>query len=127
MSNIIPQRPHLNRGVWEHLEEREIREYAREFDQVWVVTGPVFGNHPARLPSGVTVPDACYKIMVEEERGQPRSLAFIIPQSVDGSEAAGSFLTSVSEIERETELDFFNDLPPQERHTLEANKARRMW
>ena len=33
--------------------------------------GPVFSGNPRKLKAGVHVPAACYKILVEEENGQP--------------------------------------------------------
>ena len=126
MSNIIPQRPALNRQVWERLEQSEIRDYAPRYRQIWVIDGPVF-NRSGRLRGGEDVPDACYKIIVREEDGQPSILAFIMPQTVRGTEPPSQFLTSVHEIERETCLDFFNRLPPAIEKRLEAKAASGMW
>jgi endonuclease G len=126
MSNIIPQRPKLNRQVWERLEQSEIRDYAPRYRQIWVIDGPVF-RRPGRLRGGEDVPDACYKIIVREKDGQPSILAFIMPQTVRGTEPPSEFLTSVHEIEQETGLDFFNGMPPEVQKQLEANTASGMW
>ena len=127
MSNIIPQRPRLNRQVWERLEQEEIRDYAQRFKQVWVIDGPVFGQEAKRLACGVAVPTACFKIIVEAERGQPKTLAFIMPQTVEGTESPGEFLTNVGEIEKETGLDFFSELPKDAQSRMEAETPARMW
>ncbi|MEI6166996.1 MAG: DNA/RNA non-specific endonuclease [bacterium] len=127
MSNIIPQSPSLNRRVWEHLEQTEIKGYAQRYGQVWVIDGPVFGAHPRHLQCGVEIPEACYKILVEEEHGRPRVLAFIMPQSVTGIEAPSQYLVSVAEIERQTGLKFFGGLPADMRDQVETNKAMGMW
>ena len=126
MSNIIPQRPSLNRQVWERLEQSEIRDYAPRYRQIWVIDGPIF-RHPGRLRGGENVPDACYKIIVREDYGQPRILAFIMPQTVRGTEPPTQFLTSVHEIEQETGLDFFNRMRPEVQKQLEAKTAAGMW
>ena len=126
MSNIIPERPALNRQVWERLEQKEIKEYAQQFETIWVTTGPVFGAHDGHLGHGVEVPEASYKIIADEEGGHVRVLAFIIPQTVKGDENANQFLTSVDEVERETGLDFMSDLPDGEEDKVEA-RAGRMW
>jgi endonuclease G len=60
MSNILPQKPNLNRRIWERLEQVEIKEYAQRFKAVWVIVGPVFDAQPPRLRSGVAVPKACF-------------------------------------------------------------------
>jgi endonuclease G len=127
MSNIIPQAPNLNRRVWEHLEEQEIKDYAQRFKQLWVIVGPVFKGSLEKLKSGVEIPDACYKILVEDGDGRPRMLAFIMPQSVTGNEMPEQFLTSVDEVERETGLDFFSELPDDIENKIEAETAKRMW
>jgi endonuclease G len=126
MSNIIPQRPALNRQVWERLEQSEIRDYAPRYRQIWVIDGPVF-HRPDRLRGGEDIPDACYKIIVREDDGHPSILAFIMPQTVRGTEPPSQFLSSVHEIEQETGLDFFSGMPPEVQKQLEAKTAVGMW
>jgi endonuclease G len=127
MSNILPQKPNLNRRIWERLEQVEIKEYAQRFKAVWVIVGPVFDAQPPRLRSGVAVPKACYKIIVQEENGQPRVLAFVMPQDVTGSEQLGLFLTTVRAIEDETGLDFLNELPRELQDKVESERASQIW
>jgi endonuclease G, mitochondrial len=128
MSNIIPQSPDLNRRVWRDLEARIIRRYARRFEEVWVITGPVYQSRPPqRLPSGVKIPDACFKIIVDEHPQGLRVLAFVIPQDVRGDEDPGQFLTSVREIERMTGLNFFPELPQEAQDTLETWVPQIVW
>ena len=127
LSNICPQKPNLNRKVWEHLEATEADDYANRFEEIWVIDGPIFNDPPEKLPAGVDVPRAFFKILVDEVAGKPRMLAFIMPQGVKGDEKPRAFLTSVQEIEKETGLDFFSDLPKEEEQKLEAETARDMW
>ena len=127
LSNICPQKPNLNRKVWEHLEATEADDYANRFEEIWVIDGPIFNDPPEKLPAGVDVPRAFFKILVDEVAGRPRMLAFIMPQGVKGDEKPRAFLTSVQEIEKETGLDFFSDLPKEEEQKLEAETARDMW
>ena len=126
MSNIIPQRPRLNRGIWKNLEQIEIRKYAQELEEIWVLDGGIFeGNE--HLHSGVNVPSACYKIIVDEQNGKPRVLAFIIGQNIEGTEDFTNFLTSVNSIEHKTALDFLSDLPDDIKKRVEAQVARCLW
>jgi endonuclease G len=127
MSNIIPQKPKLNRGIWENLESMEIRIFAQKFKVIWVVDGPVFGSSVKLLKSGVAVPDACYRIIAREDEGTPRIMAFIMPQDVAGNESLERFMTSVREIERATGLDFFSELPDDLENSLETQKTAAMW
>ncbi len=127
MSNIIPQKPNLNRRVWERLEQEEVKTYAQRFKAVWVIDGPVFDATPPRLRSGVAVPKACFKIIIQEEYGQPRLLAFVMPQDATGSEQLGLFLTSVRAIEQETGLDFLNEMPRELQDKVESERAPQLW
>lgn len=126
MSNIIPQRSKLNRGIWNNLEQMEIRNYAQQLEEIWVLTGGIFDgtNH---LTSGVNIPSACYKILVDEQNGTPRVLAFIIGQNINGTEDFTSFLTSVDHVEQKTGLDFMSELPDDIENNIEAQVAQKTW
>ncbi len=98
-----------------------------KLERVWVITGPVFDQRIERLASGVEIPDAFYRIILDEENGTPRVLAFIAPQTVTGSEPLAKFLVSVREIERQTGLDFYPELPKETQDRMEVLKAERLW
>ena len=85
------------------------------------------GTGGTKLKGGEDVPHACYKILVRENAGVPRVLAFVMPQTVKGTERPDQFLTSVDEIERETGLDFRGDPPDDDEDRLEAERAVGMW
>lgn len=127
MSNIIPQLHTLNAGLWEHLEAREVQNYAPYLAAVWVVTGPVLGPKPHRLKSGIAIPVACYKILVDEYKGQPRMLAFIMPQTAPETDSLSKYLTSVDQVAKETGVDFFADLPDDLENQIEVQVAKQMW
>ena len=132
LSNICPQSPELNEHVWERLEVSE-RKYADKFEEVWVIDGPIFadlnGGHTDRLASGIAVPSSFFKILIDEQDhpgGKPRVFSVIMPQDVKGTELPQQFLTSVSEIEKETHLEFFWKMDPTTRAELES-KVWKMW
>jgi endonuclease G len=130
LSNICPQSANLNREVWEKLEKKEI-EYAETFEEVWVVDGPVFGDmnggttHTLR-GSGIAIPAAFYKIVVEDEGGAIRLFCVIMPQGVKGTEVPQEFLTNVREIEKETGLVFLSKVDAGTRERLETQVGA-MW
>lgn len=126
MSNIIPQTPELNRRTWANLERLEM-EYAERFGTIWVITGPVFGEHVKRIANTIDIPDACFKILVKEMQGYVKTLAFIVPQTVTGREPINSFLTSIREIERLTGLDFFWPMDDEYEEQLESSTANSLW
>ncbi|APX92082.1 endonuclease [Halomonas sp. 1513] len=130
MSNISPQRPDLNRRLWQRLEEVVIDHFVPRFGVVQVVTGPVF---PERFMDNVfnrvglvEIPEAFYKILVVPTE-PPRALAFIMPQEVAGDEPLGDYLVSIDEVEAQTGLDFFPNLPVAEAQRLESRVVTDGW
>jgi endonuclease G len=123
MSNILPELHARNAGLWEDLEAMELTNYAQRCKEIWVITGPVFGAQPKHLKHDVDIPTALYKIIVDEEDGRVRVLAFIIPQTVTEKERLAQFLTSVDEVEKETGLDFLSELPDEVENRVEAEKT----
>lgn len=129
MTNISPQRPALNRQVWQRLEAIAEDDFARRFGAFWVVTGPIFGEKPQWLPGGIAVPDAFYKILIRPEPGggAPRVLAFVVPQTVKGTEDLRTFLASIDDIERWTGIDFFHALPDDIEDAIERQVDPAAW
>lgn len=127
MSNICPQKPDLNRKVWERLERLE-EAYANKFGGIWVITGPIFDQHVELLNHQIEIPDAFFKILIDEDKGKVRVLPFIIPQNVTGKEILNEYLTSVDEIEKQTNLDFFNSMDDEYESKLESYvPGKTMW
>ena len=126
MSNICPQTPTLNRGIWETLEEKE-REWANDFNQVWVFTGPVFNGTVGRLASGVEIPDAFYKIIIRVDNGAPVALAFVIPKDAPGGSALTNYLTSIDPVETRTGFDFLSGLADAVEPVIEGQVATALW
>lgn len=126
LSNVLPETPALNRHAWMLLEKKEIEQYAQQFEETWTITGPIFDAQPKTLSGGVQIPRALYRLIVDEENGRPRVLAFILPQRIETKAKAGDYVTSVDEVERQTGLDFLSDLPADVQDRLET-ATNRMW
>jgi len=131
MTNVTPQKAKLNQQLWQHLEETEIKHFAKLFGKVWVITGPIFSGTVERLSSDWTVeiPDAFFKIYVTEAvpGKPPMALAFLVPQTVDGHEPLAQFITSIDNIETQTGIDFFADLDDRIEAHLEAAIEPQPW
>jgi endonuclease G len=108
MSNVIPQTPELNRGIWKKMEQTAANDWAQERDKIWVITGPVFIE--TNRVNGIRVPAGSFKIFVDET-DEIEVQAFLMPQNPLEDATFGLYLTSVDEIERQTGLDFFTELP----------------
>lgn len=128
MSNIVPQRSELNQKLWQRLEEIETDVYAAQPGPLWVVTGPLFGERPERLPSGVAIPQAFFRIWLREgAEGRPEALAFLVPMRVTGYEPLDRYLVTVDAVEAASGLDFFHQLPDGVEAPLEASLAPGAW
>ena len=130
MTNITPQKPNLNRKLWQRLEEAEVSEFTKYFDKVWVFTGPIFDSKIERLTSSkfVEIPDAFYKIYVGVSKDKrPKTLAFIMPQNVRGNESLMRFVTTVDEVEKRTGLDFLTKLDETVESEIEKSKKITPW
>jgi endonuclease G len=127
MSNVIPQTPSVNRYLWKDLEMRVARKYGRFFSEVWVITGPVFEGDIQTLESGVPIPAAYYKIMVDEHKGELRALAFLVSKDSRDFARIKKCLVSIDEVETLTGLDFFPELPDAQEKELESEKPSRLW
>ncbi len=127
MTNVIPQTPEVNRGLWKDLEMLIAKKYGRYFSEVWIITGPVFQDPVQKLDSGVKVPSYYYKILVDEQGDELRVLAFLIEADCPPYVRIRKRLVSIDEIETLTGLDFFPDLSDEEQIELETDPAGRLW
>jgi endonuclease G len=127
MSNITPQRHALNAGVWKELEMKIATSYPARYGEVWVFAGPIFGPHPDKLRGGVLVPEAFYMIIVDEQEGKLRTLALLVPQQASSAKETNTYITTVDEIERRTQLDFFRELDDPSEAEIAQQRAGRVW
>lgn len=130
MSNIVPQKGNLNRGVWRELEMKvaDIKGgIANRVEGVYVITGPIYDDKIEKIKDNIEIPDSFYKIIVDLENKIPRTLAFIMPQDANRKDEPEKFLTSIDEIEKQTGLDFFADMQDSYESKFEAKIAKQIW
>lgn len=124
MSNMTPQRPDLNRRVWQRLEEAVIDHFVPRFNRVQVITGPIYEENfiegALERVGWSEVPVAFYKILVVPGES-PRALAFVMPQEVRGDEPLSRYVVSIDEIEERTGLNFMPELDAAMEAALEAD------
>ena len=126
MSNMSPQLPKFNRGIWKSLESW-VRKKATEHKSVYVVTGPVFiSNLGAIGENNVTVPGYYYKVLLRMNRSKIRSIAFLIPQQFSTSDIK-DYIVTINYVETITGLDFFPDLDSSIENKIEAQLQPKKW
>jgi len=113
MSNMSPQQPGFNRGVWNRLEAR-VRQWAVENDSILVITGPVLNGIVTFIGENrVGVPGYYYKIVADISPPDYKIIAFLLENRSSGADLM-TFAVSVDSVESVTGLDFFNSHPNRE-------------
>eukprot|EP01053_Blabericola_migrator_P009903 Blabericola_migrator_1__9902@NODE_5466_length_760_cov_85_506494_g3529_i0_p1_GENE_NODE_5466_length_760_cov_85_506494_g3529_i0NODE_5466_length_760_cov_85_506494_g3529_i0_p1_ORF_typecomplete_len230_score29_50Endonuclease_NS/PF01223_23/1_2e46Endonuclea_NS_2/PF13930_6/0_00012_NODE_5466_length_760_cov_85_506494_g3529_i059748 len=62
LTNIVPQDPSHNQGIWKSLEA-EVRRSARK-ETVFVVSGPLFEDETRYLKRRIPIPSSLWKVMI---------------------------------------------------------------
>ncbi|WP_394747663.1 DNA/RNA non-specific endonuclease [Spongiimicrobium salis] len=137
MSNICPQEADTNRGVWQRLEKKIVKEYGPEKDHIWILTGPIFGNNPEKIKRKggifVDIPESFYCILVDPVKwpfdrvSNVEFLALEIPQNAGYTKLSDKFITSIADIEEKTKIDFFPKMTKTDRNKVNSKLAKEIW
>ena len=128
MSNMAPQEPGFNKGIWRELEELN-RDWAKRFKHLYVVTGPVLSGRTKFWigDNQVAVPEAFYRVILDIREPEKKGIAFVIPNQVT-EERLESFATSIDAVEEMTGIDFFPELmDPRLEEALESQFDPELW
>ncbi len=123
LTNMTPQLPALNQGAWRILEEKT-RQWAITYKSVQVITGPIFTHSDGAIGNGVTVPHAYYRVVMD--LAGKRAIAFILPQENVSASRLADYVVTVDEVEEQTGLDFFTELPDEQEEAMESRLSA-MW
>ena len=69
MTNILPQTPDLNQGVWLNLEYHLEDLCKKENKELFVIAGGIF-HTGQKINDLVAIPDSCFKIVIVLDKGQ---------------------------------------------------------
>ena len=126
MSNMSPQLPGFNRGIWKKLESN-VRNWARDNGELYVVTGPILtGNYPTIGANQVSIPHYYYKVILDYKEPDIKGIGFILPHEKSSS-SLQSFVISIDEVERRTGFDFYHSLPDSIEKQIESNVDVSKW
>jgi endonuclease G len=126
MSNMTPQKPAFNRGIWKELEAL-VRYFAITERKIVVVTGPILPKEKTVTigTNQVTVPTHYYKVIFDLTPPQ-KMIGFILPN--EGShEPLATFAVTVDAVEKATGLNFFSKVPKEEQERLERTISVKAW
>ncbi|WP_430812480.1 MULTISPECIES: DNA/RNA non-specific endonuclease [unclassified Carboxylicivirga] len=125
LSNMSPQLPAFNRGIWKNLESL-VRDWARNSEEIHVVTGPILNTKKASIGANkVSVPGHYYKI-VYDPTGAEKMIALILPNEAC-KEPLQNYVVSVDKVESLTGIDFFASMNDDKEARLEAHSDISAW
>ena len=122
-TNIAPQSPSFNTGIWKRLENY-VRKYAMVSDTLIIISGPVIQKDSVYQKIGsnlVYVPKLFYKIIVDKSKKS--TLSFLIPNEKQ-SMPIDSFLCNIEIIEKMTGVDFFYRLSDAHEKKLQKYNSK---
>jgi len=135
LSNMAPQKPQFNRGIWKQLEDAVRKLDAKEdIYETYVISGPIFDfdTPVTRIGSndenGVTlpVPNAFFKsVLTEDKRGGLNMWSFVLPNEAS-NKSLPSFLVPTVVVERLSGIFLWDRLTGQ-KIEHEKKSVRKMW
>ena len=124
MSNMSPQNPSFNRGIWKRLESL-VRGWGEKFDIFVSTAGVLSSDNLGTIGSNrVTIPSKYYKVIYAPEKNI--MIGFLL-SNANQSGSLSSYVVSVDEIESLTGIDFLSELPDNIEEELESKVVLKNW
>lgn len=127
MSNMSPQKPSFNRGIWKKLEEK-VRAWADENEEIFVVTGGVLEKNLLVIGSvnKISAPKYFYKVILDAKESDLKAIAFVLPNEKSGLPLE-NYTVTIDSVEKMTGIDFFPLLPDSLEDILEGKIELEKW
>ena len=127
LSNICPQKPKLNRGIWKDLEE-QCRLWALDNGSLLIVTGPVITGDMKRLGKNkVAIPKSFYKVLCYYTEKGYKGIGFLFENRDYKDNSLKSMVIPIDSVEKVTGIDFFPSIPDEQEKEMEATVDWSSW
>jgi endonuclease G len=123
MSNMSPQAPAFNRGIWGKLEDA-VRDWALEKDTLYVVTGGILHHGLKTIGDHVAVPDSFFKVILDLKHHE--AAGFIL-KNEGSNQPLPHFLVPIDTVEKYSRIDFFPELPDSLENAIENHVDGEFW
>ena len=128
-SNMSPQLPNFNRGIWAKTESF-LREYVAENNHdLYVVTGGILTDDLPKVERSIhkeSIPKKFFKVAFDNTGDTLEGIAFIIPN--EGSDyPVISFAVPIDSVEKITNINFFASLPDSIQNIFEKTVDIKHW
>ena len=111
LSNMIPQVPNNNRGIWKQLETA-VRSWVSQGRDIYVVSGTIYAQGYQTIGANkVGIPTHVWKVIVD--RKNVKAIAFVFPNTALPVKDLPKYATTVAQVEKLTGINFHPQLPPQ--------------
>ena len=120
LSNMVPQVPNHNRGIWKQLETA-VRIWVNEGKDIYVITGTFYNKEHKQIGKRVGVPDYMWKVIIDAK--SKKGIAFWFPNAPLPVEDLPKYVVSIDEIEKKTSINFSPKMPEKLQKALESAKA----
>ena len=127
MSNMSPQMPKFNRGIWKTLET-QVRDWAKKEEELYIVTAGVLekGLTVIGEKNKVAVPKYYYKIVLDTQGSEKKAIAFVM-HNEGSKQSIFDFAVTIDSVERLTQINFFPALPDVIENNLESKINVELW
>ena len=124
MTNMSPQVPGFNRGIWKRLES-QVRTWGYENHEILVITGPVLTSFIDTIGE-IPVPPYYYKVVLDYHEPELKAIALLL-ENKSSSLPLTEFVVSIDSIENLTGIDFYSNLPDSLEDILEQKSYPELW
>ena len=107
LTNMIPQDPGNNRGIWRILEIA-VRNAAADGGDIYVASGTVYDEGYKIIGNSVGVPTRIWKVVFDTKTNE--SIGFLFPNEKLSTKDLPEYATTVDEIETVTGINFFPNM-----------------
>lgn len=117
LSNMVPQVPNHNRGIWKQLETA-VREWVKQGKDIYVISGTIYAPGYQTIGADkVGIPTYMWKVIVD--RKNSKSIAFLFPNAPLAVKDLPKYATSIAQIEKTTGINFMPQLTSTQKSVLE--------
>jgi endonuclease G len=122
MSNMVPQKPGFNRGIWKALESK-VSKWAKENDSMYIYTGPIIIDtiFTIGIKHKVIIPSSCFKVIVAFKGKETNGIGFIMENEPSKKPLMSyDYMVVIDSVEKITKLKF--PLPAEVKNKIEGEK-----
>lgn len=118
LSNMVPQVPNHNRGIWKQLETA-VRVWVNEGKDIYVISGTFYKKEHKEIGQHVGVPDNLWKVIIDAK--SKKAISFWFPNAPLPVADLPKYATTISDIEQKTGLNFDPNLSIEDQNKLETS------